>query len=106
MSEDNHDLYLLQQGGMSQVDVLREARTCNRILAEKVFDTEDKHALIAEEWLEHYQKTVFKVFEIFFYIDNVEKRYKQASKIRDRAFALCYQTLVLMKFASLYAHKK
>lgn len=76
MSEDNHDLQLLQQGGMSQVNVLREAEKCNQILREKVFDAEDRQALTLEAWLEHYQKTAFKAFETFSYIDHVEKRYR------------------------------
>jgi hypothetical protein len=39
------------------------------------------------DWLEYYETTVLNIFDTFSIIDDAERRYRDASKIRDTEFA-------------------
>ena len=97
MSEDVEGYYLLQQGEMSLIEVLRIARKDNKALSKKLFGHDDMSDVMERDWLEYYEKTVLNIFDSFSITENVMQRYKFSSKIRDGEFADCYKQLVLEK---------
>ena len=97
MSEDVEGYYLLQQGEMSLIEVLRIARKDNKALSKKLFGHDDMSDVMERDWLEYYEKTVLNIFDSFSITENVMQRYKFSSKIRDREFADCCKQLVLEK---------
>ena len=97
MSEDVEGYYLLQQGEMSLIEVLRIARKDNKALSKKLFGHDDMSDVMERDWLEYYEKTVLNIFDIFSMTENVEQRHKNASIVRDGEFSTCYKQLILEK---------